>query len=131
VKARYVGENRACCRCGAPVPEAVGRPGITVCTACRVDRRVDRKAYERRRLLRKYGVTQDDFDGMLRAQGGRCAICRTDEPGSKGFAIDHCHRTGRVRAVLCGPCNSAFGLLREDPLIVRAMMEYAERHSIE
>ena len=130
VKARYVGGRRSCGRCGVDVPEAVGRPGTAVCADCRRSPARDRREYEQLRRLRRYGITQDDYDEMLRAQDGRCATCRTDNPGPKGFTIDHCHKTGRVRAILCGACNTAFGLLRESVEIVRAMLAYAEQHSI-
>src|SRR3990172_7927579 len=60
--------------------------------------------------LRKYGLTEEQFQGMLQKQGGRCAICRTDVPGGRGgksFATDHDHVTGIVRGLLCQRCNQA------------------------
>ena len=68
-------------------------------------------------LARKYGMTQADWDAMYAAQGGVCAICKI--PGRTGkhgkLAVDHCHSSGRVRGLLCGPCNVAIGILGETP----------------
>jgi len=70
-----------------------------------------------RHLERKYGITQSDWDAMLVAQGGVCAICKI--PGRTGkhgkLAVDHCHSTGRVRGLLCTPCNISIGILGETP----------------
>jgi len=77
-------------------------------------------------LRHKYGITAEDYDRMLLEQGGRCAICRTDKPGRKFFAVDHNHQTGAVRKLLCMHCNVAIGYLREDPAIARAAAEYLD-----
>src|SRR5579859_6165169 len=58
-------------------------------------------------LMRKFGITLEQYDAMLVEQGGRCAACGTDEPGGMGsFHVDHCHATGKVRKLLCVRCNS-------------------------
>lgn len=81
------------------------------------------------RTLRKYGLTQEQFDQLLASQGGRCAACGTAEPGARGWNIDHCHRSGKVRALLCQPCNTMAGLAREDPAVLRALAEWLERQN--
>lgn len=65
-----------------------------------------------------------DFDRMLAEQGGRCAICGTEEPGSRQWNVDHCHETGRVRGLLCTACNTGIGHLRDDPGILLSAMTY-------
>lgn len=55
-------------------------------------------------LLRTYGITEAEYDDLLDAQGGRCAICRKP-PKTKSLAVDHDHRTGRIRGLLCSFCN--------------------------
>jgi len=57
-------------------------------------------------LLRKYRITQDDYERMYVAQNGRCALCRRERPI---LAIDHDHKTGRVRDLLCTRCNTGIG----------------------
>ena len=123
---KYVGGNRFCHKCAEPVPGAIGKPGLTVCDNCRVDPRANGYEKERRRTLRKYGITQNDFDEMLHNQDNRCLICKADDPGNKGWCIDHCHDTGLVRALLCNACNMALGQVRENPRILRSMIEYVE-----
>jgi hypothetical protein len=66
---------------------------------------------------------------MLEAQGGRCAICRSDKPGGRGrFAVDHCHSSGRVRGLLCVACNAGLGQFRDDPDLLRAAVAYLAVH---
>lgn len=67
-------------------------------------------------LRRSYGITRDQLNAMLEAQDHRCAICGGERNGAgTRLHIDHCHTTGRIRGLLCGKCNSAVGLLDDDP----------------
>lgn len=117
---------RRCHKCNVALPDAERKPGVAVCDTCRVDPRKHRQAHEQRRRLRRYGITQDDYDRKFREQDRRCAACRTDTPGVKGWCIDHCHRTGRFRAILCMRCNTVVGLVDEDPEILRALAGFAD-----
>jgi len=73
---------------------------------------------------RLYGLTVVEHAKLLAQQNGVCAICR--DPG-RDLCVDHDHRTGRVRALLCNGCNSAIGFLRESPLLARAAATYLEQ----
>ncbi len=66
---------------------------------------------------------------MLATQGGRCAICETDEPRGRHstFNVDHNHETGVVRGLLCCDCNLSIGKLGDDPARLRAAADYLER----
>lgn len=77
------------------------------------------------RMMRKFGMSLDDYDEMLAKQGG-CAICGAQSPGGRGrrFHIDHCHIHGFVRGLLCHSCNTAIGLLNDDPERMIAAAEY-------
>lgn len=81
----------------------------------------------RRKNLEKYGLTPAQYDEMLASQDGVCAICRQVDHVSRRLHVDHCHSTGRVRGLLCGPCNSVIGLAREDPAVLRAAIDYLGR----
>jgi hypothetical protein len=118
---------RRCHKCQTALPDAARKPGVAVCDDCRVDPRKHRQAHEQRRRLRKYGITQQEYDDLLLSQAGRCPGCRTDDPGDKGWCIDHCHRSGRVRGLLCNRCNTMLGLADEDPTILRLLADFAER----
>ena len=62
------------------------------------------------RLKGEYGITPNDFDYLLRKQNGKCAICGiTQCPTGRRFAVDHCHKTGKVRGLLCQACNTGLG----------------------
>jgi hypothetical protein len=72
-----------------------------------------------------YGLPPGEFDRLLEAQQGKCAICRAQRPGGKGrFHVDHCHNTKRIRGLLCHRCNLGIGQLNHDPAVLRAAIRY-------
>jgi hypothetical protein len=79
----------------------------------------DRKSY----LKRTYGLTVEEYDAMLAAQGGVCFICR-ETPGDLPLHVDHDHVTGEVRKLLCIRCNNALGLFQESPQLFQAAADY-------
>lgn len=81
--------------------------------------------------IKSYGLTPQQFDAMLEAQGGRCAICGTDKPSKRDatFRIDHCHKSGAVRGLLCMACNSGLGMFRDHVPALMAAIEYLTRSS--
>ena len=81
-----------------------------------INRRVD--------LKRKFGITLEQFDEMLEAQGGVCAICGSTPYNGYRLAVDHDHDTGRVRGLLCASCNRGLGYLADDPVRLRRALEY-------
>src|SRR5687768_13778244 len=64
-------------------------------------------------LRRRFGITIEQYEQLLEAQGGVCGICGRP-PGKLRLAVDHNHETGEVRGLLCSDCNTAIGLLREN-----------------
>lgn len=81
----------------------------------------EQKARANRRAILKarYGITQADYTALWTAQEGVCAACGNPEDkvirGSLSWlAVDHDHKTGKVRGLLCQSCNLALGLLKED-----------------
>lgn len=75
-------------------------------------------------IKKKYGITWDQYQSLLTSQNGLCAICNKGESPKRRLAIDHCHKTNRVRGLLCIKCNRALGYLCDDPAIVRSALEY-------
>lgn len=73
------------------------------------------------RLKRQYGLTTEEFSGMILEQNSLCKICKEhmDTP-----QVDHCHTTGKVRGLLCRNCNTSLGLLKENPETLRSMIQY-------
>lgn len=85
----------------------------------------------RKHTLRRYGLTIADYEKMHRNQSGRCAVCETDSPGySRGtsFAVDHNHKTGAVRDLLCRKCNTALGQVDDDILLLEKLIAYIRKH---
>lgn len=74
-------------------------------------------------LKSKYGLSPDDYDLILAAQGGRCSICRKP-PREQRLHVDHDHETGEIRGLLCSCCNTAIGQLQDDPDIAQAAADY-------
>ena len=70
------------------------------------------RAYHR---MSRYGLSEETYKQMLEAQGFKCALCGSLDPRRKqGFVVDHCHSTGKIRGLLCHPCNIALGMLGDD-----------------
>ena len=83
------------------------------------------------KLLREFGITQQQCDERLLEQGGLCGICQGPETQTyKGtlmcLAVDHDHGTGKVRGLLCKSCNLAIGKFKESIDIVRRALQYLE-----
>jgi hypothetical protein len=77
----------------------------------------------RTKQVKSYGLPARELDAMLARQGGVCAICG-ERPKRRGLAVDHCHRTGRVRGFLCHACNGGLGLFRDDGGLLSRAIEY-------
>ncbi len=75
-------------------------------------------------LRRKYNITEDEYDSMLLAQGGLCAVCVRRSPTD----VDHCHASGRIRGLLCKQCNFVLGLMDDNAQALRQAANYIEEH---
>lgn len=82
-------------------------------------------------LKRVYHITLAEFRKILKQQDGCCAICKRlmnflNKKGKKtcDFAVDHCHKTGLIRGLLCMECNRALGRWRDNNARVKAAGEY-------
>jgi len=82
---------------------------------------LDPDYYKKWKLRNQYGLTKDEFDGMIVEQNSLCKICscHLDTP-----QIDHCHTTGKVRGLLCRNCNTSLGLLKENTNTLHSMIQY-------
>lgn len=123
----------------------VSPQGIRHCRACRADysnqhpqnqsieyqraararwRKKNPEYHKNHWLMRKYGLTREEYDRMLRNQNQQCAICERlmSEPH-----VDHDHETEKIRDLLCHNCNITIGLLYEDVLIAKKVVTYLEK----
>lgn len=92
---------------------------------------------DRQNILRaivKFQFNIDDFYKMLEAQNNRCAICgnletRRFNGNITRLALDHCHKTGRVRGLLCHACNTGIGKFNDDIELMGKAMKYIRKHN--
>ncbi len=74
----------------------------------------------------RYGVTAKQYNTILKRQKSLCALCKSDAPRSKNgrFVVDHCHSSGRIRGLLCLPCNTALGQLGDNAESLLSAISY-------
>lgn len=85
------------------------------------------------RVRRQYGITRDVYAKMLKRQKGVCEICRRPETEQyldivKRLAVDHDHRTGQLRGLLCARCNGLLGRAQDDPELLMAAARYLRKY---
>ena len=89
--------------------------------------RKNNKGYQRKYdLKRTYGITLEEYNDMLKSQNNSCKICKSENAGGihNKFYVDHCHKTGKVRGLLCTGCNLALGVFRDSIEIMLRAIEY-------
>lgn len=80
---------------------------------------------QQRRVMRLYRLSEADRQRMHANQGGRCAMCNEESV----LVIDHCHKTDKVRALLCDRCNRLLGVANDDRRLFEAAIAYVDQHS--
>ncbi len=103
------------------------------CRACELSRQSERDRMTKQQKreaheLRKYGLTPDLKQALLDNQNHSCGICGTKKPGGKydTWNIDHCHKTGEVRGLLCWVCHTGIGRPNDDPALLRKAIQWWE-----
>lgn len=82
----------------------------------------------RTHLKARYGLTIEQRDAIFASQNNCCAICGTNDPGTKAWHIDHCHTTGKVRGILCFKCNTGLGNFADSIPTLNSAAEYLRKH---
>ena len=90
----------------------------------RLDRKQNPEKMRKQHIQYTYGLSWDEYQAILARQGGVCGMCKTKS--KRPLCVDHCHKTGMVRGILCSPCNLAIGLCRDSTKITRAATAYLE-----
>ena len=112
-----------CTECGKIKPLSERCDEFNICFQCR------KKRVMRAAMKKWYHISEDEYNAMLAKQDGKCAIC------GKGFdlssknertpvCIDHCHKTGEFRGLLCRYCNQGLGHFKDDPQLLAAAIAY-------
>ena len=78
-------------------------------------------------LIRRYGITLEDYNKIFAKQNGKCKICDIHQSEFKiALSVDHCHKTGNIRGLLCRDCNTSLGKFKDDPDVLRTAADYLE-----
>lgn len=72
--------------------------------------------------LKRYNISKEEYINLLNKQNNKCVICK--KIPNKKLGIDHCHKTGKIRGLLCNNCNSALGFLNDDMELVKNAYDY-------
>lgn len=114
-------EGRGLCLKQRPAPH----PGPRCATHHREVVKARRAAAHETRVQKVYGLKEGDYARLLELQRGRCALCRRANGATKKLAVDHDHRTGAPRGLLCGPCNKGvIGHSREEIAYFERCIKY-------
>ena len=102
----------------------------------RLDREQNPDKYRSKHLLKHYGITLEDFNQMKCNQDDKCLICNNNETAlnpstgkARELAVDHCHKTGKVRGLLCTSCNTALGNFKDDISLLEKAAVYLKSNS--
>ena len=143
-KAEAESGPRTCSKCGETKPiteffvdrqKATGyRPDCKKCNGARSIKwnRENKHRHKGYCIKHNYGISMVDYNEMVFSQNGECAICKK-KPNQEGakinrvLHIDHCHSTGTVRGLLCGACNRALGLFRDDKKTIENALNYLSK----
>ena len=113
----------ACKDCGGG-----NRPAPHPGPRCATHHRQRKKAVSERAYLhhikRVYGLSEPEYSRLVSVQGGTCAICRRATGKTRRLSVDHNHKTGFVRGLLCRPCNDLLGWARDDPALFERAAAY-------
>lgn len=79
--------------------------------------------------MKQYGLTLDDYKELQKKQNGKCAICGAEIGNSEGdrLYVDHNHKTGKVRGILCSNCNIGIGKFHDNISLLKRAIEYLEK----
>lgn len=77
-------------------------------------------------LKQMYGISLDEYNRLLEIQNGVCAIC-FKSANARMLAVDHCHKSKKVRGLLCEKCNRGIGMFHDNPQTIISAAKYLER----
>ena len=124
-------KTRACISCGEVLPPERfslhkhsgaygGYTALPRCKSCMKKYKLEAH------FVRSYGITAIEYEEMSKSQNNLCAICKSTGSGKYGdrLVVDHCHTTGKVRGLLCWPCNIGLGMFKDKPDILDTVKAY-------
>lgn len=102
--------------------------------AKRIQYRIDKPdVWRNRNLVKNYGITLEQYNTMLAVQNGVCKGCKKSEVARgkryRHLSVDHDHKTGKIRGLLCNKCNRSLGLLEDNFDCLVNLARYVQEHS--
>ncbi len=113
-----------CVLCGPVEIKRVGKNQQRL--VCKPSYNLGQKLIERKSRLKEFGLTLEDYELMMKEQDGVCYLCKKECATGRSLAMDHSHKTGKLRRLLCSNCNRGLGNFQDDPVILRAAADYVE-----
>lgn len=97
--------------------------------------RINKRKYDSKRkmqcknnyLKRTYGINLTEYNNILNKQNNKCALC--NRKFKEKIYVDHCHKTGKVRELLCIHCNTSLGHFNDDIILLNKAIKYLEKHN--
>lgn len=104
------------------------------CKECESDKSKEQFKKHRNRirnntLKRRFGISLENYNSMLEEQNGVCAICKL-LPTKTFLSVDHNHKNGKVRKLLCQNCNAGLGMFKENVEFLKTAIEYLKNHEL-
>jgi hypothetical protein len=84
--------------------------------------RATKERFRERELFNEFGITPQNYAALAEKQQNLCAVCKRINVANRALAVDHCHATGKIRGLLCNPCNMLLG--RIETTIGEAALRY-------
>jgi hypothetical protein len=120
--------TNACKDCGSSTRKLVRQGPRTIrCVTCiRAGKKARSATSHEQRVQNVYGLEEGDYERIKACQGGKCFICQRATGAARRLSVDHDHATGRVRGLLCRPCNDVLGHARDDAEYFRRAVQYLQ-----
>jgi hypothetical protein len=121
-----------CSSCNQEKPTTEFYKGRSLCKTCsneasnkwkRENKEKNQLSIQKSKLKRKYGITIEQYEAMVKEQKGVCYICKSENPNRK-LSVDHCHKTGKIRKLLCDKCNMTLGLINDSQELLKQFIFY-------
>ncbi|MFF1701287.1 endonuclease VII domain-containing protein [Streptomyces sp. NPDC058252] len=106
--------SKTCKDCGPGSKRPAPNPGPRCATHWRDEKNRRKQAAHEKRVQNVYGLGDGDYDVIYKGQGGKCAICQRATGATRKLSVDHNHKTGEVRGLLCRTCNNLLGHARDN-----------------
>jgi hypothetical protein len=91
---------------------------------------MDKVYNQHKHLKAKFGMSIETYNQMFQDQNGTCAICNKHQTElTKRLSVDHCHKTDKIRQLLCSQCNTLLGMSQDNEMVLQSAIAYLRKHT--